>query len=78
MDNIRIDVSRDISRDRGMPRDDYYGSWTFVIDGHPVTLFGNYAEAKSMAKLYARMSDVSAEPIKLTRFNASGHVRVAS
>lgn len=78
MDTIRIDVSRDVSRGRGMPLDEHYGSWTFIIDGNPVTLFGNYAEAKSMAKLCARMSDAASEPITLTRFNASGHIRVAS
>ncbi|MFP6581500.1 MAG: hypothetical protein VCD00_02975 [Candidatus Hydrogenedentota bacterium] len=78
MNEIRIDVSRALAQKHGMPRDDHYGSWTFIIDGTPVTLFGSYAEAKSLAKLYVRMYDVGSEPITLTRFATSGHLHLAS
>ncbi len=78
MNEIRIDVSREVAQKQGMPRDDYYGSWTFIIDGNPITLFGNYAEAKSMAKLYVRMYDAESGRIELTRFATSGHLHLAS
>lgn len=74
MIDIRIDVSRALAQKHGMPRDDHYGSWTFVIGDNPITLFGTYAEARSMAKFYVRMYDAADEPVELTRFTASGQV----
>lgn len=78
MNNIRIDVSRTLAQKQGVPRDDHYGSWTFIIDGSPITLFGNYTEAKSLARLYVRLYDAGAEPVILMDFASCGQQRVAS
>lgn len=78
MNEIRIDVSRALAQKQGMPRDDHYGSWTFIIDGNPIILFGNYAEAKSLAKLYVRMYDAESDRIELTRFATSGQLHLAN
>lgn len=74
MNEIRIDVSRALAQKQGLPFDNHYGSWTFIIDGNPITVFGNYSEAKSLAKLYVRMHDVETEPVILTGFAASGQL----
>jgi hypothetical protein len=74
MNKICIDVSRFKARKQIMPNDDYYGSWTFIIAGKPITVFGNYSEAVAMAKLYVRMHDTGSDKIELDRFSRAGQM----
>ena len=74
MNIISIDVSRFEARKQEMPNDDYYGSWTFIIAGRPITIFGNYSEAVALAKLYVRMHDTGSKSIQLDRFSRAGQM----
>ena len=76
MNKISIDVSRFMAQKQPLPREDHYGSWTFIIDGSPVTVFGNYTEAKSLAKLYVRMHDMGSDCIELERFTSAGQLHL--
>lgn len=78
MTTISIDVSRYIAQKQRMPLDDHYGSWTFIIDGSAVTIFGNYTEAKSLAKLYVRMHDTGSDSIELDRFTRAGQLHLTN
>ena len=76
MNKISIDVSRFMAQKRPLPRDDHYGSWTFIIAGKPLTIFGTYTEAKSLAKLYVRMHDTGSDRIELDRFSGAGQLHL--
>ncbi|MFP6598104.1 MAG: hypothetical protein VCB26_11070 [Candidatus Hydrogenedentota bacterium] len=78
MNKISIDVSRFMAQKQPLPHEDHYGSWTFIIDGSPITVFGYYAEAKSLAKLYVRMHDISSDEIELDRFSRAGQLHLVN
>jgi len=78
MNKISIDVSRFMAQKQPLPREDHYGSWTFIIDGSPITVFGYYAEAKSLAKLYVRMHDTGSDRIELDCFTRAGQLHLAN
>jgi hypothetical protein len=78
MNKIMIDVSRFTEQKQCLTNDDYYGSWTFIIDGSLVTIFGNYTEAKAQAKLYVRMHDTGSNYIELHRFARAGQIHLTN
>jgi hypothetical protein len=75
MEEIRIDLTRYLAQDRPVPMDDHHGMWTFIIDGHPVAIFGTYGEAETLAKLYVRMYDAEPDDVMLSHFETAGRTR---
>ncbi len=74
MTQYSIDTSTFQARFERIPLDSDRGAWTFIIDGEPIRLFGSFAEARSLAKLYARMHDHAGESIELNNHGAIGRV----
>lgn len=74
MTRLNIDMSSFQARYARLPLDTETGAWTFVIDSEPVRFFGSFAEARSLAKLYARMHDHTEHAIELNQHNAIGRV----
>lgn len=77
MNTIRIDVDRFIAREQILPMDDQYGYWTFIVADHPISVFGSYSEATSVAKLYARMYESEENTIVLDSVATAGQVHKA-
>ena len=78
MNKISIDISRFMAQKQPLPREEHYGSWIFIIDGSPITVFGNFVEAKALAKLYVRMHDISSDEIELDRFSRAGQLHLVN
>lgn len=76
MNSYYFDLTPFLSRHSRFPKDDQLGSWTFVIDGESLTVFGAFAEACAQAKLYARIADSPSNLIVLE--NGAFFVRVHS
>ena len=74
MTQFSIDTSRFQARYARPPLDTEMGAWTFIIDSEPVQFFGSFAEARSLAKLYARMHDHAETAIELNEHDAIGRV----
>jgi hypothetical protein len=74
MTQFTIDTSRFQARYARLPLDTEMGAWTFIIDSEPVRFFGSFAEARSLAKLYARMHDHATDAIELDQHGAIGRV----
>jgi hypothetical protein len=74
MTQYSIDTSRFQARYARPPVDSETGAWTFIIDGEPMRFFGSFAEARSLAKLYARMHDHADEAIELNAHGTIGRV----
>lgn len=74
MTQYNIDTSGFQARYARLPLDSEMGAWTFIIDGEPVRFFGSFAEARSLAKLYARMHDHVDDAIELNAYGAIGRV----
>ena len=74
MNTIQIDVDRYIAREQSLPLDDQYGYWTFIIAGQPMSVFGSYSEATTVAKLYVRMYESDQNTIILDSVNTAGQI----
>ena len=78
MNTIQIDVDRYIAREQSLPLEDQYGYWTFIIAGQPMSVFGTYSEAATVAKLYVRMYETDQNTIILDSVNTAGQLYKAS
>jgi hypothetical protein len=78
MNTIQIDVDRFIAREQVLPIDDQYGYWTFIIGGQPMSVFGTFSEATTVAKLYVRMYESDENIIVLDSVKLAGQVHMAS
>ena len=74
MNTIRIDADRFIAREQILPMDDQYGYWTFIVAGKPISVFGTYSEATTVAKLYVRMYESDENAIILDSVSTAGQV----
>lgn len=74
MTQYSIDTSRFQARYARPPLESERGAWTFIIDDEPVRFFGSFAEARSLAKLYARMHDHCESAIELNEHDTIGRV----
>lgn len=74
MTQYNIDTSRFQAQYARPPLDTETGAWTFIIDGEPVRFFGSFAEARSLARLYARMHDHADDAIELNHHGTTGRV----
>lgn len=71
---IHIDTSRYTAAHDGLPLDDHFATWTFVIDSTHVNIYGNFADACTLARLQARLWDAPSNSVFLAGSVASGRV----
>lgn len=75
MHTINIDLSAYRAEYGREPLHERLGTWLFIIEGNPVHLYGSYAEAATLARLYVRVFDLEDAGVALTGWTPSGEVR---